>query len=63
MNEGQVTMRKIRIWVDTGFCNAMHEDIFEFEDDATDEEIEDESKVFLFNSIEYGWEDYEDEEQ
>ena len=20
-------MRKVRIWVDTGFCNAMHEDI------------------------------------
>jgi hypothetical protein len=56
-------MRKIRIWVDTGFCNATHEDIFEFKDDTTDEEIEDEARTFLFNSIEYGWEDYEEDEQ
>ena len=56
-------MRKIRIWVDTGFCNATHEEIFEFEDDITDEEIEEEARIFLFNCIEFGWEDYEDEEQ
>ena len=45
------------------FSTNNYEDIFEFEDDITDEEIEDEARTFLFNSIEYGWEDYEDEEQ
>lgn len=53
-------MRKIRVWVDTGFCNATHEEIFEFADDITDEEIEEEARIFLFNCIEFGWEDYED---
>ena len=46
-------MKKIKVWVNTGFAGARHEDEFEFEDDATDKEIDAEVLQWVFNKVEY----------
>lgn len=43
-------MRRIKLWVETGY-----EEIIEVDDDATDEEIDEEARMFLFDNISYGW--------
>lgn len=48
-------MRKIKLWVKTGFVGADYEEIIEVDDDATDEEIDEEARMFLFDNISYGW--------
>lgn len=48
-------MKKVKVWINTGFAGAKHQDVFEFDDDATDDEIDEEVKDWLFNKIEYGW--------
>lgn len=48
-------MRKIKVYVNTGFVNAKHEETFEVEDDTTDEELDEMVEDFLNNCIEYGY--------
>lgn len=48
-------MRKIKLWVDTGFVCAEHEEIIEVEDDCTDKELEEIARDYMFECIEYGW--------
>lgn len=48
-------MIKVKVWINTGFAGAKHQDVFEFDDDVTDDEIDEEVKDWLFNKIEYGW--------
>ena len=48
-------MKKIKVWLNTGFAGANYEDEFEVEDDATNEEIEEEARDLAFNRIDWGW--------
>lgn len=55
-------MRKIKIWVSTGYVGASKEEVFEVEDDATDEEINDIALEILFGSmIDFNWHEIEEE--
>lgn len=53
-------MKRVKVWINTGFAGAKHQDVFEFEDDATEEEIEADVLDWVFNKIEHGWEVIED---
>lgn len=54
-------MRKIRLWIETGFAGCNYEDVIEIEDDSTDKDIEIEMLAFLQNNIDYGWCEVEDD--
>lgn len=47
---------KLKMWIDTGFVGCKYEDELEVPDDITEDECEEEAKVFLHNNILYGWE-------
>lgn len=49
-------MKKLKLWIDTGFCGGKYEEEIEVDDKITEEECELEAKVFLNNHIEYGYE-------
>lgn len=49
-------MKKLKLWIDTGFCGGNYEDEIEVEDNITQEECETEARIFLNNHIEYGYE-------
>ena len=53
-------MRKIKLWVKTGFVGADYEEIIEVDDDATDEEIDEEARMFLFDNISYGYQEVDE---
>lgn len=48
-------MRKIKWQCDTGFAGCIHEDEFEVEDDATEEEINEMVEQEVNNYIEWTW--------
>lgn len=48
-------MKKVKVWINTGFAGAKHQDVFEYDDDVTDEEINADVMDWVFNKIEYGW--------
>lgn len=48
-------MRKVKAYLDTGFAGCRIEEEFEVEDDATQEQIEEEAREAVFNSIDWGW--------
>lgn len=50
-------MRKIRLWVNTGYVGCDYEDEIEVEDSITDEQLDEEAKIHLFNNIDFGWEE------
>ena len=50
-------MRKIKLWIETGFVNCDYEKIIKVDDDATEEEIEEEARLFLAEHISYGWDE------
>jgi hypothetical protein len=58
-------MRKIKLFVNTGFVNAKHTEVIEVEDDTTDKELNEIANDFAANYIEIGWteinEDNEDD--
>ena len=53
-------MKRIKVVLNTGFAGVQHEDILEFKDDATDEEIEEEVKEWAWNCLDLCW--YEEEQ-
>ena len=53
-------MRKIKLWVETGYVGANYEEIIEVDDDATDEEIDEEARRFLFDNISYGYQEVDE---
>jgi hypothetical protein len=55
-------MKKLKLWINTGFCGGNYEDEIEVEDDITEEECEIEARTFLNNNIEWGYELEECEE-
>lgn len=56
-------MRKIKAYLDTGFAGCRIEEEFEIEDDATQEQIEEEAREAVFNSIDWGWHEVLDSEE
>lgn len=56
-------MRKIKAYLDTGFAGCRIEEEFEGEDDATQEQIEEEAREAVFNSIDWGWHEVLDSEE
>lgn len=56
-------MRKIKAYLDTGFAGCRIEEEFEVENDATQEQIEEEAREAVFNSIDWGWHEVLDSEE
>lgn len=56
-------MRKIKLWVGTGFINAEHTDFIEVEDDITEEELDKIAEEFMWEHICCGWSEVEGEEE
>ena len=56
-------MRKIKAYLETGFVGCRIEEEFEVEDDATQQQIEEEAREALFNSIDWGWHEVLDSEE
>lgn len=52
-------MKKIKLWVATGFVNAEHEDIIEVEDDIAEEDLFKMAEEFMWEHIECGWTEVE----
>lgn len=48
-------MKTIKWYLSIGYANAVQEDIFEVEDTATDEEIEEIAKEIVWGYIDWNW--------
>lgn len=48
-------MKILKMWIETGYVGANYEEVIEVPDDYTEEQCEEECKLFLSNYIEYGW--------
>lgn len=55
-------MKKIKLWVDTGFACAVHEEIIEVDDDYRHEELDEDAREYMFECIEYGWCEVDEED-
>lgn len=53
-------MRRIKLWVETGYVGANYEEIIKVDDYATDEEIWEEADMFLAENISYGWDEVDE---
>ena len=51
----------IKVITHTGFAGCVHEDEFEMDDDATDEQIEECAKDVAFQYIDWYWQKDEEE--
>lgn len=56
-------MRKIKAYLDTGFAGCRIEEEFEVEDDATQQQIEEEAREAVFDSIDWGWHEVLDSQE
>lgn len=56
-------MRKITLYISTGFVGADYETVVEVPDDIDDGELCDMAEDFLHNHIDYGWFEDTDEEE
>lgn len=54
-------MKKIKFYLGTGFAGASHEEIFEYPDEATDEEISGEFEAWKENYLDASWWEVDDE--
>jgi hypothetical protein len=52
-------MRKIEAYLSVGLVGCKRNEIFEVEDDATDEEIEEIIKEWVYELVEWGWQTVE----
>ena len=53
-------MKRVKFTLDIGFVGATHVEIFEFEDDTTDAQIEEEYETWVSNYMDGGWHVLED---
>lgn len=53
-------MRRIKLWVETGFVGADYKEIIDVDDDATEEEIWERADMFLAENISYGWDEVDE---
>ncbi|WP_184547428.1 hypothetical protein [Klebsiella pneumoniae] len=56
-------MRKFKVTIETGIVGGNFEEIFEVEDDATDEEIAAETKDIFLNQCNYGYHEITGEDE
>ncbi len=54
-------MRKVKFYLGTGFSGASHEEIMEYEDDVTDEEISEDFEDWKNDRLDTSWRDLEEE--
>ena len=54
-------MRRIKVSVGFGFHGCEHKHVFEFDDDMSDEQIEDEVYAWACEFIDLNWEEVESE--
>jgi hypothetical protein len=55
-------MKRYRAYLNIGFPTAIREETFEFEDDATNEYIEEEIRDWMNNYLDWGFQEIEDED-
>lgn len=48
-------MKKVEFTLSIGFVTGNHHEVMEFDDDITDEEIEQEYNEWIWNYIDGGW--------
>lgn len=48
-------MKKVHFHISTGFYGATYDDVEEFDDDVTEEELYDYLEAFVNNNIESSW--------
>ncbi|TNS78999.1 DUF7167 family protein, partial [Escherichia coli] len=60
---GGKTMRKFKIVIETRIVGGVREDVFEVDDDAIPEEIENEAIDVFFNHCNYSYHEIKDEEE
>lgn len=48
-------MKKVHFYIGTGFYNARHEKIEEFDDNVTEEELDDYLEDFVADNIDSSW--------
>lgn len=48
-------MRKVKFYLGTGYPSSNHEEIMEFDDDITDEEIEEEYQIWKEEKLDGSW--------
>ena len=48
-------MKKFKFYVDTGFVGSQREDTFEFDDDVTEEEINETFEGWVWETINAEW--------
>lgn len=46
---------RVTFWIDTGFAGCDYKETMEFDDNTTDEKLEEEATIFLTNNIDFGW--------
>lgn len=55
-------MRKIKFYLGTGYAGADHEEVFEYEDGATDKEIDDDFENWKNEQLDAQWWEIGDED-
>lgn len=50
-------MKKVRVYLTIGFPTAMWRDVFEVEDDTTEDEIEDIFRDWAMDHVDWGFEE------
>lgn len=48
-------MKRVKFSLSIGYANASHEEVFEFEDDATEKDIEEDYICWRDNYLDGGW--------
>lgn len=48
-------MRKVKFYLGTGFASAAHEEVMEFDDDTTDEEISENFRDWYKEKLDASW--------
>lgn len=52
-------MRKIKLYVETGYCGASYSEVIEVDDNTTSDELDSMAFDYMQNYIGYGWEEEE----
>lgn len=52
-------MRKIKLYIETGYCGANYSEVVEVDDDTTDDELNRAAFDYMQDYIDYGWEELE----
>lgn len=48
-------MKKIRLWIETGYVGADYDEIIEVPDDVSEEELWEYAEEYVWENISYGW--------